>query len=141
MFERFTNPSRTAVKRAMDEAQATGHDAVGQGHLLVAVLADRVPETIRARGVDAAYVRDHLPVPAAPPRKRWFHRTPFAPRTKKTLELALREAVDHKHRFIANEHLLLAMVRDAGGPAWGILARAGVDPDELRTELLAGMPR
>jgi ATP-dependent Clp protease ATP-binding subunit ClpA len=53
-------------------------------------------------------------------------RRPFTPRAKKALELSLREAVAAGDNFIAAEHLLLGLVRDADGVAGRILAERGV---------------
>jgi ATP-dependent Clp protease ATP-binding subunit ClpA len=78
----------------------------------------------------------------APPRAGRFRlfgggggHTPFSPRSKKSLELALREAVRLKHNYIAREHLMLGILRDGNGLAARILADAGVDFDRLRTDL------
>ncbi|WBB57239.1 Clp protease N-terminal domain-containing protein [Verrucosispora sp. WMMD573] len=40
MFERFTDRSRTVVRRAREEAHAEGRRPVGTEHLLLAILAD-----------------------------------------------------------------------------------------------------
>ena len=40
---------------------------------------------------------------------------PFTPRSKKTLELALREALALGHNYIGTEHILLGLVREADG--------------------------
>ncbi|MGA5302269.1 Clp protease N-terminal domain-containing protein [Nucisporomicrobium flavum] len=82
----------------------------------------------------------HLPR-ETPRRKGLFGRfygsghIPFSPRAKKVLELALREAIRLKHRFIAPEHLMLGMIRDDGGLAMQILAERGVDLTELGAEM------
>jgi ATP-dependent Clp protease ATP-binding subunit ClpA len=51
---------------------------------------------------------------------------PFTPRSKKALELALREAVHLGDNFIASEHLLLGLARTDGGVAERILAERGL---------------
>lgn len=50
---------------------------------------------------------------------------------KKTLELALREAVRLKDHYIGAEHLLLGILR-AGGPGHDVLRTLGVDVAALR---------
>jgi ATP-dependent Clp protease ATP-binding subunit ClpA len=60
---------------------------------------------------------------------------PFAPRSKKVLELSLREAIRLKHNFIAPEHIMLGLLREGDGLAMQILIEAGVDPDRLREDL------
>lgn len=58
----------------------------------------------------------------------------FAPDAKKSLELALREAIRLKHRRIDGGHLMLGVLR-ADCPGRALLERAGVDAGELRTAL------
>jgi len=57
---------------------------------------------------------------------------PFTARSKKVLELSLREAVRFKHRFIGSEHILLGLLREGGGLAAKVLVDGGVNLDDLR---------
>jgi len=50
---------------------------------------------------------------------------PFTPRSKKSLELALKEAVGRGDDFIGSEHLLLGVARVDGGVACRILSEHG----------------
>jgi ATP-dependent Clp protease ATP-binding subunit ClpA len=61
---------------------------------------------------------------------------PLTPRSKKSLELALREAIHLGHRSIGTEHLLLGLVREDGCSAARILAARGVDRDRVRSAVL-----
>lgn len=77
-----------------------------------------------------------------PPKRRGFlrrpagsGRSPFTPRSKKVLELSLREAVRLRQNHIATEHLMLGLLREGNGLAAQILAEAGVDFDDLRATL------
>ena len=58
----------------------------------------------------------------------------FAPDAKKSLELALREAIRLKHKGIDSIHLMLGILR-AECPGRALLERADVDPGELRSAL------
>jgi len=64
---------------------------------------------------------------------------PFTPRSKKVLELSLREALRLKHNFIGPEHILLGLIRDGEGLAAQVLAEHGVDFDELRSQAEASL--
>ena len=59
---------------------------------------------------------------------------PFTPDAKKSLELALREAIRLKDKGIHTAHLMLGIVR-AESPGRTLLERAGVDVGALRTAL------
>jgi len=107
---------------------------------------------LRAIGIDLDAVRRaieesfgagslRLPRNTEPKRRGRFSRfyssghTPFSPRSKKVLELSLREAVRLKHNYIAREHIMLGILREGEGLAAQILAEAGVDFDKLRADL------
>ncbi len=57
---------------------------------------------------------------------------PFAPRTKKALELALREALAVKDRHIGVEHLVLGLLRSDDRFTAALLGRLGLDPAPVR---------
>ncbi|GAB3153694.1 Clp protease N-terminal domain-containing protein [Micromonospora sonneratiae] len=65
----------------------------------------------------------------------------FTPRAKKTLELALREAIQLRHGYIGTEHILLGLLRDNAGLAATVLAGAGVTADALRAATLAELAK
>jgi ATP-dependent Clp protease ATP-binding subunit ClpA len=115
---------------------------------------------LRAFGIDLDEVRARIEAsfgpepPALRPERpsRWFGlrrsrpasecregRRPFSPRSKKVLELSLREAVRLGHKHIAAEHILLGLLRENGGLAAKILAEAGVDFAELRARAEAAL--
>lgn len=60
---------------------------------------------------------------------------PFTPRAKKSLELALREAVAAGSREIRVAHLMLGLMREDGLAA-RVVARLGVAPDDVRRAVL-----
>jgi ATP-dependent Clp protease ATP-binding subunit ClpA len=102
---------------------------------------------LKAIGIDLHAVRAKLEEsfgpgalePDVPPtrtglfgRKVW--RGPFTPRSKKVLELSLREALRLKQGFIGPEHILLGLLREGEGLAAQILAERQIPFDGLRTE-------
>jgi ATP-dependent Clp protease ATP-binding subunit ClpA len=78
-------------------------------------------------------------------RRRWRrgaggHR-PFSKPAKRTLELALREALARGDRHIGAEHILLGLTRTSGTGASRVLDRLGVDVTALRQALIDELPR
>jgi len=107
---------------------------------------------LKAIGIDLEQVRRaieenfgpgalRLPRDVEPRRKGALRRfygsghTRFSPRSKKVLELSLREALRLKQNFIAPEHLMLGILREGEGLAAQILAEKGVDFGKLRADL------
>jgi ATP-dependent Clp protease ATP-binding subunit ClpA len=62
---------------------------------------------------------------------------PFTRDAKKTLEVALREAIRLGHRRIEAGHVLLAVVRLSDTDGHALLRRAGVDPSALAADVTA----
>ncbi len=60
---------------------------------------------------------------------------PFAKRSKKVLELSLREALRLGHKYIGTGHLLLGLLREGEGLGAKLLVDAGVDLPSLRNDV------
>ena len=82
--------------------------------------------------------RRRRPRAAAGGRRRYVG-GPFSPRSKKVLELSLREALRLRHRHIGTEHILLGLLREGHGLAALVLTEAGVDLDDLRRRVEAAL--
>lgn len=94
-------------------------------------------EALAAIGVDLdavrAQVEDEFGAGALDhPHVRGARRLPFAPDARKTLELALREAIASHDKRIDSGHLLLGAARlERRAPAARVLASLGVDTTAL----------
>jgi ATP-dependent Clp protease ATP-binding subunit ClpC len=129
LFERFTEAARQVVVSAQDEARGLRHDYIGTEHLLLGLLRDegiaaRVlldlsvrPDEVRAQVV-------HLIGRGKTERANGGH-IPLTPRARKTLELALREALQLGDGYVGSEHVLLGLARLNEGVGPVILAGAG----------------
>jgi ATP-dependent Clp protease ATP-binding subunit ClpA len=71
-----------------------------------------------------------------PPGRFCGGHIPFTPRAKKSLELALREAVRLKHREISSGHVLLGILREGGNMGAKLIADAGIRFDDLRDDVV-----
>jgi ATP-dependent Clp protease ATP-binding subunit ClpC len=153
MFERFTERARQVVVLAQEEARALKHNYIGTEHLLLGLLGEeeglgaRALESLgitleEARGQVAQIVGQGEGDPS-----ETTGQIPFTPRSKKVMELALREAMSLKHNYIGTEHILLGLVRENEGVAVRILLDFDVDAERVRdtlSELLGpsiGQPR
>lgn len=101
-------------------------------------------EALAALGIDLDQVRrateevfgpGALDRPRRPGKEIKGH-LPFTPRAKKTLELALREAISMKHNFISDGHLLLGILRAEPNAATKLLDQLGVPRDKLREAVI-----
>jgi ATP-dependent Clp protease ATP-binding subunit ClpA len=67
------------------------------------------------------------------------HRRPFTPRSKKVLELSLREALRLGHNYIGSEHVLLGLLREGEGLAAKFLTDGGLSLESLRDRTVAAL--
>jgi len=120
MFERFTDRARHAVVLAQEEARRLGHDYIGTEHILLGLLGE--PDGIAARalqrlGISLISTRTAVESIVERGSASITGHIPFTARSKKVLELSLREALQLGHNYIGTEHILLGLVRAGDGPA------------------------
>jgi hypothetical protein len=75
-----------------------------------------------------------------PPGRALGH-VPFTPRAKRCLELSLREALALGHPHIGVEHIALALLACDDTMAWRMLVHLGIEPPNLRRQVLASLRR
>lgn len=119
MFERFTDRARRAVVLSQDEARTLGHNWIGTEHILLGLA--REGEGVAGQALVAcghtyeslrAAVEDRIGASAQSPVTGHI---PYTPRSKRVLELALREALQLGHNYVGTEHMLLGLVREGQG--------------------------
>jgi Clp amino terminal domain, pathogenicity island component len=139
VFERFTDRGRRVLVLAQEEARLLNHSYIGTEHLLLGLLHEQEGLAARALGrfditLDAvrSAVEETVGIAAHSPSSS----PPFTPRTKKVLELAVREAMQLGHTYIGTEHLLLGLIREGEGVAAHTITDLGVGLGPLRNELI-----
>lgn len=128
---------REEIRRRVGPGDADALRAIGID--LDAVRA-RVEQTFGPGALDAA------PRRSARRRRRARHRfvaaecwSPFTPRAKKTLELALRHAVRLRSARITPDHVVLGVLTEGRGLAVQVLVEKGVELSRLQARIEAGM--
>jgi ATP-dependent Clp protease ATP-binding subunit ClpA len=115
---------------------------------------DEDAEALRAIGIDLAAVRDSVARTFGADaydnalsrsgrrrgRQRRSSHLPFNRAAKKSLELAVRETLTHKHNEIGCEHLLLGILRSGDKAAIGLITEH-VYTAQLRASILALLDR
>lgn len=66
---------------------------------------------------------------------------PLTPRSKKVLELSLREAQHLKHDYLGAEHLLLGLLQEGKGLAVEVLTDLGADLPRMRAAVMTRIQR
>ncbi len=142
MFERFTNRARHIVVLAQEEARRLSHNYIGTEHILLGLLGE--PEGLAGRvlqsfGMSLDSTRDEVTAIIGLGKAAPSGHIPFTPRAKKTLELALREALQLQHNYIGTEHILLGVIREGDGVGAQVIKRHA-DLLAVRAAVLDGLP-
>jgi ATP-dependent Clp protease ATP-binding subunit ClpA len=140
MFERFTDKARRVLVLAQTEASNLSHNFIGTEHVLLALLDEGEGVAAKALielGVDPAAIRDTVKKTVGPSPEGVGGPAPFTPRTKKVLELSLREALGLGHNYIGTEHLLLGLVHEGEGVGAQVLIVQGLTLELVREKVLS----
>jgi ATP-dependent Clp protease ATP-binding subunit ClpA len=115
-------------------------------------------EALQAIGIDLPTVKAKieeifgpgaLDPPCPPPRRGLLRRrrparpsggrVPFTARSKRVLELSLREAVSRHDTYLGTEHVLLGLIREGNGLAAKVFTDAGLRLEDLRARTIAAL--
>jgi ATP-dependent Clp protease ATP-binding subunit ClpC len=137
MFERFTESARL-WSSSPRRRPGPSINYIGTEHVLLGLL--REEEGLAARvlaSLEITLERARAQVVRTiPPGEEATSQIPLTPRSKKVLELALREAHDMRHDGIGTEHILLGLVREGEGVGMSVLIDCGADAEKVRERVL-----
>jgi hypothetical protein len=146
MFERFTDRARRVIVLAQEEARLLDHDYIGTEHILLGLLRERegvAAKALQSLDISLEAVRAEVEQVIGRGQTTPGPQIPFTPRSKKVLELSLREARSLGHDYIGTEHILLGLIREGEGVAAQVLVKLGADLSRVRQQviqLLSGEP-
>ena len=139
MFERFTDRARRVLVLAQEEARFLKHNFIGTEHLLLGLVREGdgvAAKALRELGIGLDDVRQRVKETIGPAGSPTTASPPFTPRSKKVLELSLREALQLQHNYIGTEHILLGLVREGEGVAAQVLVSLGADLSRVRQKVI-----
>jgi ATP-dependent Clp protease ATP-binding subunit ClpA len=139
MFERFTDGARRVVVLAQEEARMLGHNHIGSEHLLLGLAHEQsgmAAHVLAAEGITLERARIQVEELAGPGRESPTGHVPFTRQAKRILELSLREALEQRKSYIGTEHILLGLIREAGGAGAQIIQRLGGSLSAVRQQVL-----
>ncbi|HXH21992.1 MAG TPA: ATP-dependent Clp protease ATP-binding subunit [Dehalococcoidia bacterium] len=136
-FDKFTERARRVLTLAQEEAQRFNHNFIGTEHLLLGLVREGdgvAAKVLNNLGVELSKVRSAVEFIIGRGEKQVNTEIGLTPRAKKVIELAVEEARRLNHSYIGTEHLLLGLVREGEGIAFGVLESLGVSLERVRTE-------
>ena len=142
MFERFTDKARRTVVLAQEEATLLEHDHIGTEHILLGLLRESggaAASVLTSLGVSLDAARASVENADGRGPGAAGH-IPFTPEAKRTLELALREALQLGHDYIGTGHILLGLTTDPGCKGAEVLMELGAGLDAVREGVIELRP-
>ena len=144
-FERFTHSARQVVVLAQQEGRRLKHNYIGTEHLLLGLLREEgglAAQVLGSLGITVGLVREQvLQIVGFGEDEVTIGQVPFTPRAKKTLQLALREALNLGHNGIGPEHILLGLARDNNeGLANRILRGCDANASKIGNDVIGVLP-
>ena len=139
MFERFTDRARRVVVLAQEEARMLNHNYIGTEHILLGLIHEGegvAAKGLESLGISLEAVRSQVEEIIGQGQQAPSGHIPFTPRTKKVLELSLREALQLGHNYIGTEHILLGLIREGEGVAAQVLVKLGADLSRVRQQVI-----
>jgi ATP-dependent Clp protease ATP-binding subunit ClpC len=139
VFEHFTDRGRFVLVLAQEEARLLNHSFIGTEHILLGLIHEGegvAAKALDSLGISLTAVRDRVEETIGKADIAPSGSPPFTPRTKKVLELSLREALQLGHSEIGTEHLLLGLVREGEGVAAQVLISLGTDLARVRQQVI-----
>lgn len=138
MYERVTDRGRKIMQLANQEAQRLGCEYIGPEHILVGLIQEgsgMATYVLKKFDVDLRRLQSDVEQ-AAHEQGAADARLPPRPRAKKVIEHAFEEADNLRHDYVGSEHILLGLLRDAGGSAATALSAQGVTLERAREEFV-----
>jgi ATP-dependent Clp protease ATP-binding subunit ClpC len=139
MLERFTDRARRLVKLAEEEARRLDHNYIGTEHILLGLMCEGegvAAKELESLGISLDAVRQQVEEIIGRGQQVPAEAIPFTPRSKKVLELSLREALQLGHDYIDTEHILLGLIREGDGVAAQVLVKLGADLNQVRLQVI-----
>lgn len=137
MNNRLTNDAKAVLQYAQEAAQKFHHDYVGTEHILLGLVLNT--DGIAGLLLNQLGLMPENVTRAIEQHVGWGQDTPsklrLTPRTKRAMELAVREANRLEQNYVGTEHMLAGILEEGSGMAVQILEDMDIDPDLVSQRL------
>jgi hypothetical protein len=128
IFARYTDRARMAIVRAQEHAQQRAAAEIRPGHILLALLDDEENRELVGE-IDVDAVR--AAVAGAAGASASVAPVPFAPASKKALELGHREALRRNEEHIQPQHIMLGVLAMTSDAEIATIAALGLEKQQV----------
>jgi ATP-dependent Clp protease ATP-binding subunit ClpC len=142
MMGRFTERAQAAINLSQEVANQLGHGYVGTEHLLLGLVKEGeglAARILKSHGVTEEALIEKINQIIVKSNVQTKEPEDFTPRSKRVIEMSLREAVKMNTTLIGTEHLLIAILRETDSIAVRLLATMNVSPQKVYQDILAAL--
>lgn len=137
MNNRLTNDAKAVLQYAQEAAQKFLHDYVGTEHILLGLVLNT--DGIAGLLLNQLGLTPENVTRAIEQHVGWGQDSPtklrLTPRTKRAMELAVREANRLEQNYVGTEHMLAGILEEGSGMAVQILEDMDIDPNLVSQRL------
>lgn len=137
MNNRLTNDAKAVLQYAQEAAQKFHHNYVGTEHILLGLVLNT--DGIAGLLLNQLGLTPENVTRAIEQHVGWGQDSPtklrLTPRTKRAMELAVREANRLEQNYVGTEHMLAGILEEGSGMAVQILEDMDIDPDLVSQRL------
>lgn len=137
MNNRLTNDAKAVLQYAQEAAQKFHHDYVGTEHILLGLVLNT--DGIAGLLLNQLGLTPENVTRAIEQHVGWGQDSPtklrLTPRTKRAMELAVREANRLEQNYVGTEHMLAGILEEGSGMAVQILEDMDIDPELVSQRL------
>lgn len=137
MNNRLTNDAKAVLQYAQEAAQKFHHDYVGTEHILLGLVLNT--DGIAGLLLNQLGLTPENVTRAIEQHVGWGQDSPtklrLTPRTKRAMELAVREANRLEQNYVGTEHMLAGILEEGSGMAVQLLEDMDIDPDLVSQRL------
>lgn len=138
MNNRFTSDAKKILQYAQESAKSFRHDYIGTEHILLGLVLhtnSMAGQFLAQQGLTSENVTRAIEQ-AVGVGKEATSALRLTPRTKRTMELAVRTANQLGQQDISTEHILAGVLQEQGCMARRILEQMDINPDELLEKIV-----
>ena len=131
----FTKLASLAIKKAFDYAGASGHTYIGSEHLLYGISTEGTAGVIlRSSGVTDERIKKRIEELVGKGVKTKLSEECLTPTSVRILENAVILAEETGARLSGTEHILMAILKERGSSAYGIIKDLGAGIPKLHSD-------
>ncbi len=134
-YDGFTKLAVSSIKKAFDYAGSSGHTYIGSEHILYGISTEGTASLIlRSSGVTEERIKERIEELVGKGIKTRLSEECLTPTSSRILQNALALCEETGARLSGTEHILMAILKERGSSAYGIIKDLGAGIPKLHSD-------